>query len=79
MRPGSKYETTATPQITQEGSGVKITCDTEGASMGYTTEKGDEAHWLLYSRQLHLKSGTNLRAKAIRIGFKESAEASAAV
>lgn len=75
MRPGSKYETTATPQITQGGSGVKITCATEGASIGYTTESGDDAHWLLYSKQLDLKPGTTLRAKAIRIGFNESAEA----
>ena len=74
MRPGSKYETTATPEITQGDSIVKITCATEGASIGYTTEQGDNAHWLLYGKELDLKPGTTLRAKAIRIGFHESAE-----
>lgn len=34
MRPGSKYETTATPEIVQDGASVKITCATEGASIG---------------------------------------------
>ena len=77
MRPGSKYETTATPEISQSGSGVKITCATEGASIGYTTGRGDKARWLLYSKELKLKPGTTLRAKAIRIGLNESAEAKA--
>ena len=74
MRPGGKYETTATPEITQDGSTVKIRCATEGASIGYTTESGDDAHWLLYRSELNLERGTTIRAKAIRIGFNESAE-----
>ena len=79
MRPGSKYETTATPQIMHDRLSVKITCATEGASIGYTTESGEDAHWRLYSGELKLKPGTALRAKAIRIGFNESAEANAVV
>ena len=43
MRPGGKYETTANPEITQDGSTVKIRCATEGTSIGYTTESGDDA------------------------------------
>ena len=79
MRPGGKYETTATPEITQAGSTVKIRCATEGASIGYTTESGDGAHWLLYGSELNLERGTTLRAKAIRIGFNESTEAKVVV
>jgi len=79
MRPGGKYETTATPDITQAGSSVKITCATEGASIGYATERGDNAHWQIYSHPLQLKPKTTLRAKAIRIGFHESAEANVVV
>lgn len=75
MRPGGKYETTAAPEITRAGSTVKIRCATEGASIGYTTESGDDARWLLYGSELKLERGTTLRAKAIRIGFNESAEA----
>ncbi len=79
MRPGGKYETTANPEITRDGSTVKIRCATEGASIGYTTESGDGAHWLLYSSKLNLERGTVLRAKAIRIGFNESPEAKVVV
>ena len=75
MRPGGKYETTAAPEITRVGSTVKIRCATEGASIGYTTESGDDARWLLYGSELKLERGTVLRAKAIRIGFNESSEA----
>ena len=79
MRPSGKYETTAAPEITQDGSTVKIRSATEGASIGYTTESGGDAHWLLYSSELKLERGTALRAKAIRIGFNESAEANVVV
>ena len=75
MRPGGEYETTAKPEIAQDSATVKISCATKGASIGYTTERGDNAHWLLYSKELNLKPGATLRAKAIRIGFNESAEA----
>ncbi len=75
MRPGGKYETTAAPEITRAGSTVRIRCATEGASIGYTTESGDDARWLLYGSELKLERGTVLRAKAIRIGFNESPEA----
>ena len=34
MRPGGKYETTAAPEITRDGSTVRIRCATEGASIG---------------------------------------------
>ncbi|MBN1676243.1 MAG: sulfatase-like hydrolase/transferase [Kiritimatiellae bacterium] len=50
-------------------------CATQGASIGYTFEQGDNAHWQLYSQPLPLAAGkTTVRAKAIRIGYKESAE-----
>ncbi len=53
---------------------VRLTCPTEGASIAYTTEEGDSAHWLLYSKPLHLQGGTRLRVRAIRYGYKESEE-----
>jgi N-sulfoglucosamine sulfohydrolase len=48
---------------------------TQGASIGYTTEEGPAAKWRLYAGPIHVKAGTTLRAKAIRYGYKESAEA----
>ncbi len=54
---------------------LQLYCATQGASMGYTFEEGDDAHWHLYTQPLRLPPGeTTLRAKAIRIGYEESAE-----
>ena len=48
---------------------------TQGASIGYTLERGEDVHWKLYSGPLRLPPGEHtVRAKAIRIGYKESEE-----
>jgi arylsulfatase A-like enzyme len=48
---------------------------TQGASIAYTFDAGDAPRWLLYTEPLRLAPGTStLRAKAIRIGYKESEE-----
>jgi len=50
---------------------------TQGASIAWTTESGpaDEVHWELYTSPLRLDPGTTtLRLRAIRLGYKESAE-----
>ena len=83
MRPGGKYETTTAPVIEPVDGArraplkVKLTCATEGASIAYTIEPGPKPHWLLYSGEISLTRGATLRAKAIRIGFRESEEVSA--
>jgi len=54
---------------------VNIYCATQGASIAYTTETGENPHWLLYTGPIRLTEGTTvLRAKAIRYGYKESEE-----
>lgn len=46
--------------------------------MAYTLEQGDDPHWLLYIEPLRLPVGqTTVRARAIRIGYRESEESSA--
>ncbi len=58
---------------------LQLYCATQGASIGYTTEEGQGARWQLYCRPIRLPEGTTkLRAKAIRIGYRESEEAAAA-
>lgn len=48
---------------------------TQGASIGYTMEEGEDTHWKLYSEPLRLSPGQyTIRAKAIRIGYNESEE-----
>ena len=54
---------------------LQLHCSTQGASIAYTTEQGDDAHWRLYTDPLRLEKGeTRVRAKAIRIGYRESEE-----
>jgi N-sulfoglucosamine sulfohydrolase len=47
---------------------------TQGASIGYTTDEGETPAWRLYTGPILVDSATTLRAKAIRYGYKESAE-----
>jgi arylsulfatase A-like enzyme len=57
---------------------VQFHCATQGASIAYTTQGGENAHWQLYTQPLRLPPGTTtLRARAIRIGYKESDEVAA--
>ncbi|MDA0838717.1 MAG: sulfatase-like hydrolase/transferase [Planctomycetota bacterium] len=54
---------------------LQIHCATQGASVAWTTEQGEDVHWNLYSGPIPLDSGqTTIRSRAIRIGFKESEE-----
>jgi N-sulfoglucosamine sulfohydrolase len=54
---------------------VVIYVPTQGASIGYTTAEGPTAKWQLYSGPIQVTGPTTIRAKAIRYGYKESAEA----
>ncbi len=52
---------------------LQMSCDTQGASIGYKLD--DDENWRLYGGPLRLSVGqTTVRAKAIRIGYKESEE-----
>jgi N-sulfoglucosamine sulfohydrolase len=53
---------------------VVIYVPTQGASIGYTTEEGPSAKWRLYTGPIRVDAPMTLRAKAIRYGYKESAE-----
>jgi hypothetical protein len=57
---------------------LQFYCATQGASMAYTFDQGENPHWLLYTGPLHLPEGqATVRARAIRIGYKESQESQA--
>ena len=54
---------------------LQLHCSTQGASIAYTTEEGEDVRWRLYTEPLRLPEGeTTVRAKAIRIGYQESEE-----
>ena len=78
MRPGNRYQVTADPVITVgkstagDGLTVTIRSETPGASIAFATGKGNRPKWQLYSRPISLAAGTQLRAVACRIGFRNS-------
>ena len=53
---------------------VVIYVPTQGASIGYTLEDGPNPKWRLYTGPVLIDRPMTLRAKAIRYGYKESAE-----
>lgn len=75
MWPGRQQPVTATPTIktTAAANGrmiARISCATAGASIGYSL--GEQERWRIYTKPIFLEPGMVLRAKAIRIGYKES-------
>jgi uncharacterized sulfatase len=80
MRPGGVWAQASMPKITTTGNNdaasvtLRLTCETPGASLAYTTEAGDRARWKLYSREITVKRPVRLRAKACRLGFIDSSE-----
>lgn len=53
---------------------VVIYVPTQGASICYTTDDGPSAKWRLYTGPILVEAPMTLRARAIRYGYKESAE-----
>ena len=57
---------------------LQMQSSTQGASIAYTLEEGDDPRWLLYHQPVRLPMGkTRVRAQAIRIGYKPSEVAEA--
>ena len=71
--PSGQQPTTAIPELTENSGSVAITCATEGASIAY--KLNDEPYWQVYTAPIAVQPGDNLKARAIRIGYKESGEA----
>ena len=74
-RPGGKWSKTEKPVIRKEGGLARITCATEGASIGWTVEAGEKPAWKVYKDGVRVEAGKRLRARAVRLGFEESEEA----
>ena len=60
--------------VAREPREVVIYVPTQGASIGYTTESGPSARWRLYTGPIVVTAPVTIRAKAVRYGYKESAE-----
>jgi len=75
MWPGRKQPQTAAPtfettSVRPHITILRITCATEGASVGYRI--GNQRRWLIYAGPISVRGGSMVQAKAIRIGYKES-------
>lgn len=53
---------------------VEIYVPTQGASIGYSLEEGQDVKWELYTGPLRVTEPITIRAKAIRYGYQESEE-----
>lgn len=66
---------TSNPVISVSGGLVNISCDTEGASIGYKVIGPDgnaPRSWAVYQEPFSMKEGSTLLVQAHRIGFKPS-------
>jgi N-sulfoglucosamine sulfohydrolase len=81
--PGGVQPATAEPVVSPSGgrfkssTGVTISCPTPGSSIAWTTEPGENPHWRLYTGEIELNRSATMRARAVRIGYKESGEVTA--
>ena len=78
MWPGGKQPQTQMPEAhvsqgpSEDSVKVRLTCPTEGASIGFATGKDGNPAWQLYAGELTLPRGTTVRARAIRYGYEPS-------
>ncbi|MBW7997142.1 MAG: sulfatase [Candidatus Glassbacteria bacterium] len=78
--PGRVQPVTRPPRIVPDGGSLRravlvgMASPTDGASIAWTSEEGEDVHWNLYSGPLRLTSSAIIRARAIRIGYTESEE-----
>ncbi len=76
--PNHTQPQTAIPVISTVGSKVNISCETEGASIGYKILEPDDdpakKSWSVYIEPMELSENSELIAVAHRIGYKRSTE-----
>lgn len=80
MRPEFQVATTEFPEFhvkrseTVGQTTVTLTCPTDGSSIVWTTDSGEQPRWKLYVAPFDIPAKTTLRAKACRLGFQDSRE-----
>lgn len=66
---------TVQPNVAYSNGKVSISCETEGASIGYkikTKEGAFSKSWKIYQKPFELPKGSKLQVQSHRIGFKSS-------
>ena len=73
MWPNNTQPITAAPKVAVKRGKFAIHSDTPGASIGYRVKRGEKlGPWQLYTQPVKLPKGSNIEAKAVRYGYKES-------
>ena len=75
MYPNNRVEQAMAPAARESNGRIELT-SSEGASIAYTFEEGPDARWLLYVNPVEAPAGKTLRAKAVRLGYRDSDEVS---
>ncbi len=81
--PGGEQPVTAPPEINPRGGtfegavAVQLSSTTEGASIEYTVDPGNQPRWRLYTGEFGMDQSATLRARAVRYGFATSELATA--
>ena len=79
MRPGGVWRKVAPPTVGEinvagDSVNLKLNCATEGSSIVYATDEGQNARWQLYIGEVAIKRPATLRIKGCRFGYLESDE-----
>ena len=75
--PGGIQPETSSPEINTDGNRISVSCNTEGASIGYQVRTGnreEKGPWYIYQDPLELNPSDTLVIIAHRIGFRPSEE-----
>ncbi|GLX70597.1 hypothetical protein MU1_49430 [Paenibacillus glycanilyticus] len=73
--PGTKDVPTGSEHTFAHAVTLMLYCGTQGASIAYALDEGDNPHWKLYNGPITiLDKNSVVRAKAIRIGYRTSEE-----
>jgi uncharacterized sulfatase len=83
MRPGGEWVITGAPTFRECRLGretiVSLESSTPGASLAWTTDEGADARWKLYAGPLTLSGPARLRARACRLGYRDSPDSVLAI
>ena len=72
--PGNREREVVAGDVELDGPAtLSLYCATQGASVGYAIDSGEDPQWELYTGPIRLSEGeTTIRTKAIRYGYEES-------
>lgn len=73
-RPEGRWQMTEQPQVIVQDGRIAMSCRTKGASIAYAigADQPGQRGWKLYTEPIAFSPNTRLRAKACRLGYRDS-------